>query len=117
MSFEYEKRRKGQVAELQAIRILKSKKYKILHHNFKCHAGEIDIIARDDNFLVVVEVKCRPNYRTIKCVRMKQRNRIKRTLAYFLKENPHYKTYLVRFDIILFATKYMQYAHLKNAFQ
>ncbi len=49
----------GQKGEELAISRLKSLNYKILEKNFKCPLGEIDIIARDSNVLVFVEVKTR----------------------------------------------------------
>ena len=49
----------GKKGEELAISQLKALKYKILERNFKCPLGEIDIIARDKNTLVFVEVKTR----------------------------------------------------------
>ena len=49
----------GKKGEELAIAQLKALKYKILERNFKCPLGEIDIIARDKNTLVFVEVKTR----------------------------------------------------------
>lgn len=33
--------------------------FEILEHNFRCRSGEIDLIAREGNYLVFVEVKYR----------------------------------------------------------
>jgi len=49
----------GKKGEALAVTQLKALKYKILERNFKCSLGEIDIIARDRNTLVFVEVKTR----------------------------------------------------------
>ena len=49
----------GKKGEELAIGWLKAGKYKILERNFKCRLGEIDIIARDGNTLVFIEVKTR----------------------------------------------------------
>lgn len=49
----------GKKGEELAITQLKALKYKVLERNFKCPLGEIDIIARDKNTLVFVEVKTR----------------------------------------------------------
>ena len=38
---------------------LKKQGYKILERNFRIRGGEIDIVARDQNYLVFVEVKTR----------------------------------------------------------
>jgi len=49
----------GKKGEELAITQLRALKYKILERNFKCSLGEIDIVARDRNTLVFVEVKTR----------------------------------------------------------
>lgn len=49
----------GKKGEELAIERLRALKYKVLERNFKCPLGEIDIIARDKNMLVFIEVKTR----------------------------------------------------------
>jgi putative endonuclease len=44
-----------------AARFLRNLGYKIIVRNFRCAIGEIDIIARDGDTLVFVEVKTRVN--------------------------------------------------------
>lgn len=49
----------GNTGEDLAVRFLEGKGYKILVRNFLIRGGEVDIIARDLEFLVFVEVKAR----------------------------------------------------------
>jgi putative endonuclease len=49
----------GKKGEELAIGRLKGLGYKILERNYKCPLGEIDVIARDRNSLVFIEVKTR----------------------------------------------------------
>ncbi len=49
----------GERGENVAARFLRDKGFKILIRNYRCNAGEIDIIARDKEILVFVEVKTR----------------------------------------------------------
>jgi len=49
----------GKIGEDLAVAQLRSLKYKIVERNFKCVLGEIDIIAREKETLVFVEVKTR----------------------------------------------------------
>ena len=50
-------RHKGNDYEDQAEAYLKSAGYRILCRNFRCRAGEIDIIGRDGSYLVFIEGK------------------------------------------------------------
>ena len=52
-------RTKGNIGEELAVKHLKKKGYKIIERNFSCQFGEIDIIAKHNNFYVFVEVKSR----------------------------------------------------------
>ena len=47
----------GRFGEKVAAKYLESKGYDIIQKNFMCRQGEIDIIARDFNELVFIEVK------------------------------------------------------------
>ena len=49
----------GVAGEDAACRHLEKKGYRILARNFRCRSGEIDIIARDGDITVFVEVKDR----------------------------------------------------------
>jgi putative endonuclease len=49
----------GKKGEDLAVARLRALKYKIIERNFKCALGEIDIIAREKETLVFVEVKTR----------------------------------------------------------
>ena len=52
-------RRLGQWGERQARLYLEAKGYAVVANNFRCRAGEIDIVARQGDELVFVEVKTR----------------------------------------------------------
>ena len=52
-------REKGAYWEQKAGAYLESIGYEILEYNFRCRMGEIDIIARDGDYLVFCEVKYR----------------------------------------------------------
>lgn len=49
----------GKIGEKKAEEFLKKQGYKILETNYKTHNGEIDIIAKDKEYIVFVEVKTR----------------------------------------------------------
>lgn len=51
----------GEWGENAAEKYLAKKGYQIIEKNFRCKIGEIDIIAKEDEVLVFVEVKTRKN--------------------------------------------------------
>lgn len=61
MSFQHlpEAARMGARAEKQAVGLLKSKKYKIIARNWRHKHWELDIVAKEGNILVFVEVRAR----------------------------------------------------------
>ncbi|WCF10265.1 YraN family protein [Paenibacillus thiaminolyticus] len=53
------RKEKGAAAERMAAERLQALGYRIIHRNWRCRTGEIDIIARDGNCWVFVEVRSR----------------------------------------------------------
>lgn len=49
----------GNVGEKKAVEMLQKRGMKILHKNWRSKIGEVDIIARDGNVVVFVEVKAK----------------------------------------------------------
>ena len=49
----------GERGESIAVAFLKGQKFAIVERNFRCKAGEVDIVAREGKTLVFVEVKAR----------------------------------------------------------
>ena len=49
----------GKTGEKEALKFLKKSGYRILEKNFRTRFGEIDLIAKDNNTVVFVEVKTR----------------------------------------------------------
>ena len=89
------------------------KGYKILQKNFKCHLGEIDIIARKKRILLAIEVKSRAKIEFVKIDKEKflkeeilfetQKRRIENALMFYLRQNQHYfRNYQIRFDLVVF---------------
>lgn len=49
----------GRKAEGLVCRYLEQKGYTVMHRNFMCSCGEIDIVAEDDDTILLVEVRLR----------------------------------------------------------
>src|SRR5512146_46093 len=95
--------RRGARGEKLACRCLKRNGYKILFRNFRGRSGgEIDVVCRDDDTVVFVEVKTRSREdfgRPISAVDRDKRKRISRGALAWLRmlDNPDI---LFRFDIV-----------------
>lgn len=57
-----DRKRLGNKAESLACRFIRNKGLQIIERNFRCRAGEIDIIAKDNNYIVIIEVRSTTNY-------------------------------------------------------
>ncbi|OGU59673.1 MAG: YraN family protein [Ignavibacteria bacterium RBG_13_36_8] len=56
-----DKKQLGNLGEELAVKYLTKKGYEILERNYRYERGEIDIIAKDKDILVFIEVKTREN--------------------------------------------------------
>src|SRR2546423_8714677 len=115
--------RLGTRGENLACRFLKKNGYKILYRNFRGRTGgQIDIVCRDQDTLVFVEVKTRGSEqfgRPFEALRHDQRQRISRGGLAWLRmlDNPEI---LFRFDVVevIISDKARpQFELIKNAFQ
>ncbi len=71
--------------------------------NFRCRLGEIDLIVRDKDCLVFVEVRYRTSNRFSRAgqtVDIHKQRKLIRTAAFFLAKRPQYANSVVRFDVV-----------------
>ena len=95
-------KRIGARGELAAARFLERRGYDIVDRNWTCKAGEADIVAKDQDNLVFVEVKTRTNLEVglpEEAVDAAKRQRYERIAAYYLADHP-YVDMQVRFDVV-----------------
>ena len=92
----------GEKGEAIAVQQLKKEGYKILEANYLTKLGEIDIIAKDKNTIVFVEVKARrsvnfgsPN----EAVSIQKQKKISMVALYYLKTTKQMTT-KARFDVV-----------------
>jgi putative endonuclease len=91
----------GNKGEEIATNFLKKKGYKILDRNYKTPFGEADIIAKDKDIIVFVEVKTRSNDsfgQPFESVDFRKRERLKKIALYYLKQNQIECP--IRFDVV-----------------
>lgn len=90
------------------------KGYNLLKWRFKCHYGEIDIIATKSSEIIFFEIKARKLKINIEEVlRSKQILRLKWASNYFISKNPKFQKYNVRFDFIEFKSLF-SFKHHQN---
>lgn len=113
---------RGQAAEQLALCYLEQQGLRLIKQNFHSHQGEIDIIMRQGESLVFVEVRQRSRHdygSALESITPKKQHRIIQTAHYYLQRNPQQKNDPCRFDVVviepLSGEEKIQW--IKNAFQ
>ncbi|PHR30556.1 MAG: YraN family protein [Desulfotalea sp.] len=111
----------GQKGESIAAIYLKNKGYSIVKTNYRCNWGEIDLIARDGNVLIFVEVKTRTNNNfggPTAAVDLRKQQQISKVAHHYLVT--HHKDDIdARFDVVSILApkdKKTEIQHITNAF-
>jgi len=112
----YNKRKIGTEKEKLAGAYLESNGYEIIEYNFRCRQGEIDIIAKDGEYLVFCEVKYRSGMSKgtpFEAVDYKKQRIISRCALFYIAKR-RIGDIPCRFDVVSVTDKEIQV--LKNAF-
>jgi putative endonuclease len=94
----------GQAAEDAAVTFLESQGLAILLRNFRRRTGELDVVARDGDTLIIVEVRTRSSEQfggAAASVDFRKRRRLLRAAAQLLQIRPDLGKLKVRFDVIV----------------
>ena len=97
------KQRLGQQAEHEALVFLTNKGLTLLNKNFRCSLGEIDLIMRDDDYIVFVEVRSRSRTdygRAGESVNHTKQRKITLAATYYLQQKQWLHTKSGRFDVV-----------------
>ena len=112
-----DKRELGRRYELFAADYLKKQGYRIVELNFCCRQGEVDIIARDKDVLVFIEVKYRKNLHSgapAEAVDAKKQQKIRSAARYYLYRKGYGEDVPCRFDVAAFTGG--SWTIIRNAF-
>ena len=93
----------GSAAEKYARQWLCARGLKFLAGNFRCKAGEIDLILRDGHCLVIAEVRYRANDShggALASVTRRKQQRIIRATRVWLQRHPAFASLPIRFDVL-----------------
>lgn len=110
------KRKTGAVYEQKAAEYLEKAGCRILEMNYRCRAGEIDIVARDGQYVVFCEVKYRSGSLAgspLDAVDYKKQQVIFRCAQFYLAEH-RLQDVPCRFDVI--GIEGEEITHIKDAF-
>ena len=111
----------GNKGEEVAAKFLKRNGYRIIARNYKTPLGEIDIIAKDGNTIVFVEVKTRTSNAfgyPFEPVTRRKKDKLKNLALLYLKKHAHESS--ARFDVISISSDKnmkMEIEHIKDAFE
>ena len=95
----------GQIWEHAAERFLLRQGLILLARNFLTRSGEIDLIMRDQNVIVFVEVRFRNASRfgaAIDSINRRKRACVVRCASLFLQRHPQWSNHPCRFDVIAY---------------
>jgi putative endonuclease len=94
----------GRAAENVAARFLISRGLKVVLRNFRRRRGEIDLVAREADVIVVVEVRTRSSQKyggAAASINARKQARIVRATYLLLQRYPQYMRMRVRFDVVI----------------
>ena len=109
------------MGEVLAVRRLKKAGYKIIETNYRTRLGEIDIIAKDKDTIVFVEVKSRRSVHfgnPKQAITLQKQKKISMVALYYLKTTDQ-STARARFDVVTVISNRdkPQVEIIKNAFE
>ena len=111
----------GKIAETMAATYFLLHGFKVVARNYvtgrRTGAGEIDLIVRKKNLLVFVEVKKRSDLDIAAyAILPEQQQRIWKAAENFIKNNPKFDDFNVRFDAFLVSSKFT-FKHIADAWR
>jgi putative endonuclease len=98
------RRETGARAENSAAAFLEAQGFQIIARNFLRRVGELDVVARDGDLLVIAEVRTRADERfggAAASVSHSKQRRIIATSSIFLDQHPELRQCRVRFDVLV----------------
>ena len=107
----------GHAAEDAAVAFLISRGVEIVARNFRCRMGELDVIGREADTLIVVEVRMRASNRfggAAASVNYRKQAKLQRAAALFLQQRKDLARLRVRFDVVALSPTGIEW--IKHAF-
>ena len=109
----------GSEAERMALAYLQRSGLKLIARNYRCKAGELDLVMLDGSTLVMIEVRYRSSHDyggAAASVTLKKQRRIINAARHLLATRADLRRYRARFDVIAMANLHDEPQWLKAAF-
>ena len=125
LSRQMDNKELGEKGELLAREMYGKKGFRVVVQNYRCRAGEIDLICKKDKLLVFCEVKCRHSLifgLPAEAVDTKKIRHVRRVASWYLSQkmniNRLYSDFDMRFDVVevVFVNDEYEINHIENAF-
>lgn len=113
---------RGRLWESRAAAYLEARGLAILERGYRCRLGELDLVCRDDEQLVIVEVRARSGdamCSAIDSIDAHKRRRIVQATRHLLMRHSSWQNAVIRFDVVAFDaidTAKPSVRWIKNAF-
>jgi len=95
---------KGNKAEKIALIFLEQHGLQLIENNYFCKAGEIDLIMKDKQEIIFIEVRARKNKNyggAVESITQPKKDKISKTAQHFLYQNKQFQDYNCRFDALI----------------
>lgn len=109
----------GLALEQQAKQYLVKLGMRFVTANYRCRWGEVDLIMREGDYLVFVEVRARRSSTyggAIESITLSKQNKILKTALHYMTVNSILEKYPCRFDVICFQGDHSNFELIRNAF-
>lgn len=108
--------RRGHYSEWLAALALMVKGYRILERRYRTRLGEIDLIARRGDLVLIVEVKARRSLvQAMEAIARQSERRIEAAADIWLSRQPDYGRFSLRFDMVA-VLPWRWPVHVENVF-
>ena len=112
------RRQQGQMAEAEACRHLQQQGLGLVERNYQCRSGEIDLIMREQQSLVFVEVRYRSSAQfggAAASVDPRKQAKLIAAASHYLQQHPALAQHPARFDVVAITPTALEW--IRDAFQ
>lgn len=110
---------KGRLAEEKALAYFIQQGFKLVMRNYRCRLGEIDLIMRDRDYLVFIEVRARVSTNFgggVTSITYAKRQKIIKSATHYMMMHKEQSKMAMRFDVLSIDGKSAAITWLKDAF-